>query len=160
MRDGLVVALTDVVRCRDLTCAVIKMLRSQTMKMTTMSKRISRSAWAVIVAGALAGCASAPPPTEKISLARDAVERALSAQATQFAPLEMKTAQDKLARMEQAIGEKNYVQVSTLAEQIEADANVAEAKAQAVRKQQVLKQAQEGIQVLKQEMLNAPDATH
>jgi len=130
------------------------------MKMTTMSKRISRSAWAVIVAGALAGCASAPPPTEKISLARDAVERALSAQATQFAPLEMKTAQDKLARMEQAIGEKNYVQVSTLAEQIEADANVAEAKAQAVRKQQVLKQAQEGIQVLKQEMLNAPDATH
>lgn len=130
------------------------------MKMTTVSKRLNRSAWAVIVAAALAGCASAPPPAEKISLARDSVERAVSAQATQFAPLEMKAAQDKLARMEQAIGEKNYVQVNTLAEQIEVDANLAEAKAQAARKQQVLQQAQEGIQVLKQEMLNAPDATH
>lgn len=130
------------------------------MKITTVSTRLSRSAWAVIVAGALAGCASTQPPVEKISLARDSVERALSAQATQFAPLEMKTAQDKLARMEQAIGEKNYVQVNTLAEQIEVDANLAEAKAQAARKQQVWQQAQEGIQVLKQEMLNAPDTTH
>ena len=130
------------------------------MKMTTGSKRLSRTAWALIVAGALAGCAGTPPPTEKISLARDAVDRAVSVQATQFAPLEMKSAQDKLARMEQAIGEKNYVLVSTLAEQIEADATLAEAKAQAARKQQVLKQAQEGIQVLKKEMLTAPDATH
>lgn len=76
------------------------------MKMTSVSKRLRRSAWAVIVAGALAGCATPQPPAEKISLARDSVGRALAAQATQYAPLEMKTAQDKLARMEQAIGEK------------------------------------------------------
>ena len=129
------------------------------MKVTNVSKRLSRSAWAVIVAGALVGCSSTPPPVEKISLARDSVERAVSAQATQFAPLEMKTAQDKLAQMEQAIGAKNYVQVDTLAEQIEVDANLAETKANAMRKSQVLKQAQEGIQVLKQEMLNAPATT-
>ncbi|MFL1386741.1 DUF4398 domain-containing protein [Pseudomonas tritici] len=130
------------------------------MKMTSVSKRLRRSAWAVIVVGALAGCATPQPPAAKISLARDSVGRALAAQATQFAPLEMKTAQDKLARMEQAIGEKNYVQVDALADQIEADAGLAEAKATAVRKQQVLKQAREGIQVLKQEMLNAPATTH
>lgn len=130
------------------------------MKMTCVSKRLRRSAWAVIVAGTLAGCAATPPSEQKTTLARDAVGRALSAQATQFAPLEMKTAQDKLARMEQAIGEKHYVLVDTLAEQIEVDANLAEAKATAVRKQQVLKQAREGIQVLKQEMLNAPATTH
>ncbi|WP_455884434.1 DUF4398 domain-containing protein [Pseudomonas spelaei] len=129
------------------------------MKMTSVSKHLRRSAFAVLVAGALAGCA-ATPPAEKISLARDSVDRALSVQATQFAPLEMKTAQDKLARMEQAIGEKNYVQVNALAEQIEVDANLAEVKAKAARKQQVLKQAREGIQVLKQEMLNAPATTH
>ncbi|MBA1431043.1 DUF4398 domain-containing protein [Pseudomonas fluorescens] len=130
------------------------------MKVTRVSKRLRRSAWAVIVAATLAGCASTPPPTEKISLARDAVGRALAAQATQFAPLEMKTAQDKLARMEQAFGEKHYVEVDALAEQIEVDANLAETKANTVRKQQVLKQAREGIQVLKQEMLNAPATTH
>ncbi len=130
------------------------------MKMTSVSKRLRRSAWTVIVAGALAGCATPQPPAAKISLARDSVGRALAAQATQFAPLEMKTAQDKLARMEQALGEKNYIQVDALADQIEADAGLAEAKATAVRKQQVLKQAREGIQVLKQEMLNAPATTH
>lgn len=130
------------------------------MKMTSVSKRLRRSAWAVIAAGVLAGCATPQPPAVKISLARDAVGRALAAQATQFAPLEMKTAQDKLARMDQAIGEMKYVEVDTLADQIEADASLAEAKANAVRKQQVLKQAREGIQVLKQEMLNAPATTH
>lgn len=130
------------------------------MKMTNVSKRLCRSALVVIVTGALAGCAATPLPATKISMARDSVGRALSAQATQFAPLEMKTAQDKLARMEQAIGEKNYLQVDALAEQIEADASLAEAKANAVRKQQVLTQAREGIQVLKQEMLNAPATPH
>lgn len=130
------------------------------MKMTCVSKRLRRSAWAVIVAGVLAGCAATPPSEQKTTLARDSVGRALAAQATQFAPLEMKTAQDKLARMEQAIGEKHYVLVDSLAEQIEVDANLAEAKATAVRKQQVLNQAREGIQVLKQEMLNAPATTH
>ncbi len=130
------------------------------MKMTSVSNYLRCSAFAVIVVSALAGCAATPLPAEKISLARDSVERALSAQATQFAPLELRTAQDKLARMEQAIGEKNSVQVHTLAEQIEADANLAEVKANAARKQQVLKQAREGIQVLKQEMLNAPATTH
>ncbi|MCS4251348.1 DUF4398 domain-containing protein [Pseudomonas sp. BIGb0164] len=130
------------------------------MKMTCVSKRLRRSAWAVMVAGVLAGCAATPPSEHKTTLARDSVGRALAAQATQFAPLEMKTAQDKLARMEQAIGEKNYVLVDSLAEQIEVDANLAEAKATAVRKQQVLNQAREGIQVLKQEMLNAPATTH
>lgn len=37
------------------------------MKMTSVSKRLRRSAWAVIVAGALAGCAATPPPAVKIS---------------------------------------------------------------------------------------------
>jgi outer membrane protein OmpA-like peptidoglycan-associated protein len=126
------------------------------MKMTSVSKRLRRSAWAVIAAGVLAGCATPQPPAVKISLARDAVGRALAAQATQFAPLEMKTAQDKLARMDQAIGEMKYVEVDALADQIEADASLAEAKANAVRKQQVLKQAREGIQVLKQECSTPP----
>ncbi|MBD8097103.1 DUF4398 domain-containing protein [Pseudomonas fluorescens] len=130
------------------------------MRITRVSKRLRRSAWAVIVAATLAGCATPLAPTEKISLARDSVGRALAAQATQFAPLEMKTAQDKLARMEQAIGEKHYAEVDALAEQIEVDANLAETKANTVRKQQVLQQAREGIQVLKQEMLNAPATTH
>lgn len=110
------------------------------------------------VAGTLGACASAPIPDEQISMSKDAVNRAVSAEATQYAPLEMKSAQDKLFLMERAVGEKDYVRVRALAEQVEVDANLAERKAQAVKQTQLLKQAQDGIQVLKNEMLQAPDS--
>nr|NLU60108.1 DUF4398 domain-containing protein [Pseudomonas sp. BIGb0427] len=47
-----------------------------------------------------------PVPSEQVSLARNALNRAVSAGATQYAPLQMKTAQDKSALMDQALGEK------------------------------------------------------
>ncbi|WP_025110407.1 DUF4398 domain-containing protein [Pseudomonas sp. H1h] len=114
------------------------------------------SACLLIVAGALSACASAPVPEQQITLSRDAVSRAVSAEATQYAPLEMKAAQDKMFLMERAMGERDYVQVRTLAEQIEADANLAERKARAVKWQKQLVDARSGIQVLKQEMLQDP----
>ncbi|PHN30726.1 DUF4398 domain-containing protein [Pseudomonas sp. ICMP 460] len=110
----------------------------------------------MITAATLAACASAPMPTEQISLAKDAVDRAVSAGATEYAPLQMKAAQDKVFVMERDIGEKNYVKVKALAEQIQADANLAERTAITAKTQKALKDAQGGIQVLKQEMLQAP----
>ncbi|GGK32296.1 hypothetical protein GCM10009103_28950 [Pseudomonas koreensis] len=68
----------------------------------------------------------------------------------------MKAAQDKMFLMERAMGERDYVQARTLAEQIEADANLAERKARAVKWQKQLVDARSGIQVLKQEMLQDP----
>lgn len=111
----------------------------------------------LLVAGTLAACASAPLPQEQMALSKSAVNRAISAEATQYAPLEMKTAQDKLSLMERAVGEQNPTQVRLLAEQIEVDANLAERKAQAVKSQKQLAAARRGIQVLRQEMLQAPD---
>ncbi|WP_308425077.1 DUF4398 domain-containing protein [Pseudomonas koreensis] len=70
--------------------------------------------------------------------------------------MEMKAAQDKMFLMERAMGERDYVQARTLAEQIEADANLAERKARAVKWQKQLVDARSGIQVLKQEMLQDP----
>lgn len=68
----------------------------------------------------------------------------------------MKAAQDKMFQMERALGEKNYLQAKLLAEQIEADANLAERKSRAVKWQKQLTDARSGIQVLKQEMLQDP----
>ncbi|MBK5344071.1 MULTISPECIES: DUF4398 domain-containing protein [Pseudomonas] len=115
--------------------------------------------WAALLAlvAALSACASAPAPDDQIVLAKNAVNRAVSADATQYAPLQMKAAQDKLFLMERAMGERNFVQARTLAEQIEVDANLAERQARAVKWQQQLQQSRAGIQVLKQEMLQAPD---
>ncbi|MDI3270815.1 DUF4398 domain-containing protein [Pseudomonas sp. MDT1-16] len=104
----------------------------------------------------VSACASNPPPNEQISLAKNAVSRAVSAGATEYAPMQMKSAQDKVFLMERAIGEQNFVQVKTLAEQIEIDAALAERTARTVKSQKELTDAQSGIQVLKREMLQAP----
>ncbi|MGC7840780.1 DUF4398 domain-containing protein [Pseudomonas wayambapalatensis] len=108
---------------------------------------------------ALSGCASSVMPGEQIELTRSAVNRAVSADATQYAPAEMRAAQDKLNAMERALGEKNAAQVKTLAEQAEADARLAERKAAARKTKAQLDTARQGIEVLKQELLEAPQAT-
>ncbi|MBV4499391.1 DUF4398 domain-containing protein [Pseudomonas shirazensis] len=108
---------------------------------------------------ALGGCASAVAPNEQIELTRSAVNRAVSADATQYAPVEMRAAQDKLSAMDRALGEKDLKTVRSLAEQAEADARLAERKAQARKTSEQLLDARKGIEVLKQEMLEAPDTT-
>ncbi|HEK1685504.1 TPA: DUF4398 domain-containing protein [Pseudomonas putida] len=107
---------------------------------------------------ALGGCASSLMPGEQIELTRSAVNRAVSADATQYAPVEMRAAQDKLNAMERALGEKDAAQVKILAEQAEADARLAERKAAARKTQAQLDTARQGIEVLKQELLDAPQA--
>ncbi|MFJ2536535.1 DUF4398 domain-containing protein [Pseudomonas sp. NPDC087614] len=126
------------------------------MNVQHLSSRARLSISVLVVAAALSACASAPIPEQQISLSKEAVNRAVSADATQYAPLEMKAAQDKMFLMERALGEKNYPQAKVLAEQIEADANLAERKARAVKWQKQLTDARSGIQVLKQEMLQDP----
>ncbi|MBO0368195.1 DUF4398 domain-containing protein [Pseudomonas putida] len=108
---------------------------------------------------ALGGCASAVAPNEQIELTRSAVNRAVSADATQYAPVEMRAAQDKLSAMGRALGEKDLKTVRSLAEQAEADARLAERTAQARKTSEQLLDARKGIEVLKQEMLEAPDTT-
>jgi len=126
------------------------------MTLSSMSSQARLVACGLAVAAVLSGCASAPIPEQQVSLSRDAVNRAVSAEATQYAPLEMKAAQDKMFLMERALGEKDYPQARLLAEQIEADANLAERKSRAVKWQKQLTDARSGIQVLKQEMLQDP----
>lgn len=123
-----------------------------------VAKRTSNYLAASSLLMVLAGCAGVPVPTEQVELTRNAVSRAVTADATQYAPAEMKAAQDKLYAVERALGERNLVAARTLAEQAEADANLAERKARAAKAQQQLRNAQQGIEVLKQEMLQSPDA--
>jgi len=117
-------------------------------------------AWGALFAlgSGLSACTSVPAPDDQIMLSKNAVNRAVSAEAAQYAPMEMKIAQDKLFLMERAMGERNYMKARTLAEQIEVDANLAERKARTVKWQHQLQQSRAGIQVLKQEMLHTPDA--
>lgn len=103
-------------------------------------------------AAVITGCASVPPPTEQIAVTRNAVDSATSSGGTEFAPLELRSAQDKLAAANQAMARKEYDQARQLAEEAQVDAKLAETKARSTKVQKAVQAAQEGIQVLRDEM--------
>lgn len=98
----------------------------------------------------LAGCAG-NPPSEQYAVTQSAVNSAVSAGGTEFAAVEMKSAQDKLKQAEIAMHDKKYDEARMLAEQAEWDARVAERKAQAVKAELAVKDSQKGVQELRQE---------
>lgn len=100
----------------------------------------------------LAGCAG-DPPTAQMAVTDQAVTAAETAGAVEFAPLEMKSARDKLEAAEKAEADKDYDKARRLAEQAEWDARVAERKSQAAKAQRALQDAQKGVQELREESL-------
>mgnify|MGYP006324708187 CR=1 FL=1 len=80
-----------------------------------------------------------------------AVNNAVSAGGTEYAPVEMKSAQDKLKQAEMAMHDKNYKDARRLSEQAEWDARVAERKAQAAKAEKAVQDAQKAVQELRQE---------
>lgn len=92
--------------------------------------------WVPLLAVALmAACASTPPPKAELAVAEAAVANADNAGAMQWAPAEMRTAQDKLARAQAAMLAKDHGQAATLAHEANADAQLAAAAARAAKAQ-------------------------
>lgn len=108
----------------------------------------------VTVAAAIfmAGCASTPAPTEQMVTSRAAVSNASSAGGNEFAPLQMKSAMEKMAGAEQAITDKKYDQARQLAEQAQVDAQLAEAMARSAKAQKAADELQEASRVLREEL--------
>jgi|GEM_PF-34650 len=98
----------------------------------------------------LAGCAG-NPPTAQYAVTQSAVNSAVSAGGTEYAPVETKSAQDKLKQAELAMHDKKYDEAKTLAEQAEWDARVAERKAQAVKAEKAVQDARQGVNELREE---------
>ncbi|NLY58786.1 MAG: DUF4398 domain-containing protein [Gammaproteobacteria bacterium] len=101
----------------------------------------------------LAGCASTPPPSSQLATAQQAVNSADTARSAEFAPLELRTAREKLLQAEQANLAEEYDRARYLAEQAEWDARVAERKAQAEKARRGLESAQQGTRELREESL-------
>ena len=94
-------------------------------------------------AALLAACASSPAPREQMAVARSAVERASAAPSvTSNAPIELQSARDKLARAEKAMLARDYDQARRMTEQAGVDAQLAEAKAAAVRGENAIREVQ------------------
>jgi hypothetical protein len=99
----------------------------------------------------LSACASSPPPAEQLAVGRAALERANGPAAAE-APLELAAARDKMARANTAYANKDYQLASQLAEQAEADATLAEARARSQRSHRALGELREGLRQLRYEM--------
>ena len=117
---------------------------------STHLRGLKMAALAIGTSFVLAGCAG-NPPTEQFAVTESAVNSAVSAGGTEFAAVEMKSAQDKLKQAELAMHDKKYDEAKVLAEQAEWDARVAERKAQAMKAEQAVKDSQKGVQELRQE---------
>src|SRR5260221_12722579 len=83
------------------------------------------AAFALVVI--LAACSSPPPPTAEMRGARDSIARAQYDGASKLAPQPFQMAEDKLARAQANIKNKNLDQAKGLAEQSQADADYADA---------------------------------
>lgn len=100
----------------------------------------------------LAGCASNPAPVEQMAVSKAAVNNAMSAGSNEFAPVQLKSAMDKLAAAEKAMADKNYDLAKQLAEQAEVDAKLAGAMTRSIKAQKATDALQEDIRVLRQEI--------
>jgi hypothetical protein len=103
-------------------------------------------------AAIIAGCASIPAPREQIAVSKSAIANALSAGGSEYAPVEMKNAQEKLDRANAAMAKEDYEDARWLAEQAQADARLAEKKAQSAKARKSASAVQDDIRVLRDEL--------
>jgi hypothetical protein len=100
----------------------------------------------------LAGCASAPVPTEQLAVSKTQIDSATTAGGTEFAPLELKTAREKLDAANRAVAAKHYDEAARLAAEAQVDAKLAETKALSAKAQKAVAETQDHLRTILQEV--------
>lgn len=104
---------------------------------------------------ALAGCSSTPAPVAELSAAKTAFQGAENQEALQYAPVELDRAQTKLKAAEQAMAAEEYEKARRLALEAQADAELAQAKANAAGVQHAVAELESSIRILRDEIERA-----
>ena len=100
-----------------------------------------------------AGCTSLKTPaTADVAVSKAAVENAAGAGGSQFAPMEMAAAREKLALANKAMADKDYKLAVDLAAQAQADAKLAQSKANSAKAQAAANALQDDINILRSEL--------
>ena len=105
-----------------------------------------------VAAVVMAGCASVPKPTEQIAVSNAAITSASRAGGAEHAPVEMKTAQDKMTQANRALDKEEYESARWLAEEAQADATLAEKKAESAKARKAAIVMGDDIRVLREEI--------
>ena len=99
------------------------------------------------------GCSSLKTPaTADVAVTKSAVDNAASAGAAQYAPVELNAAREKLTLANKAMREKDYRLAVELAGQAQADAKLAQGKANSAKAQAAANALQYDIRILREEL--------
>lgn len=106
---------------------------------------------------ALAACTSPQkaPATADVAVSRNAVENAVSAGAADLAPAEINAARDKMMRANAALANKDYGLARDLATQAQADAKLAQSKANSAKATAAASALDADLRVLREEVERA-----
>lgn len=112
------------------------------------------------VAVSVAACSSMKTPTTaKVAVSNAAVESAAAAGGTQYAPIEMTMAREKMASAQKAMADNDYEKAAIFAEQAQVDAKLAQSKANSAKAQVAADALQADIQVLREELKRTTGTT-
>lgn len=104
----------------------------------------------------VAACGSMETPaTADVAVSKAAVDNAAGAGAAEFAPVEMRSAREKLARANKAMTDKNYELASEMANQASVDAKLAQSKAGSAKAQAAAAALQDDIRIMRAELQRA-----
>jgi len=117
-----------------------------------MKVRVVPIALAAALSLGLAACGSTPPPTSEIAKVESALEAAELAGARQYAPIELRTAEDSKAKLDAALAAEHFERAAGLAETARADAELAKAAAEAEKSRLALKESQDNIDTMVREV--------
>lgn len=115
-------------------------------------QRVARGLLLAAAALSLLACAGVPVPTEQMAVSRAAITQATGAGAPALAPIELGMARDKMARAEQAVASGDHQRALTLAQQAQIDAQLAAARAEAVKSRKAADELQAASRALREEM--------
>lgn len=117
----------------------------------------SKQLWFKVLCGAavitMVGCSSMKTPaTASVAVSKAAVDNAAGAGGAEFAPVEMNSAREKMALANKAMVAKEYKLANDLAMQAQADAKLAQGKANSAKAQTAANALQDDIRVLREEL--------
>ena len=95
------------------------------------------------------------PATADVAVSKAAVDNATSAGGAEFAPVEMRSAREKMALANKAMADKNYKLATDWANQAQADAKLAQSKADTASAQAASAAMQDNIRILREELERA-----
>lgn len=99
------------------------------------------------------GCSSLKTPaTADVAVSKAAVDNAAGAGGMEFAPVEMNSAREKMALANKAMANKDYKLARDLAAQAQADAKLAQSKANSTKAQTAANALHDDIRVLREEL--------